>query len=90
LALERGRLAKVTERREKFREHEKVGDGVGTTTLGNFFRRRQLPPVRLTDEDDPAIGSGAQPMRLLTLTLTLTLTVTGAREGPELPKYPTG
>src|SRR5512143_2637158 len=50
----------MAERCEKFWKREKVGDGVGKTLLGNIFRRRQLPPVGLADEDDP---SGAQAPR---------------------------
>src|SRR5512143_450419 len=50
----------MAERCEKFWKREKVGDGVGKTLLGDIFRRRQLPPVGLADEDDP---SGAQAPR---------------------------
>ena len=47
-------VAELAERPEKFWQQEKVGDGVGKTPLGNIFRRWQLPPLGLADEDDPS------------------------------------
>ena len=49
--------AEAAERGEQFRQQEEVGDRGGLTPPGHLFRRRQLPPVGLADEDDPA---GAQ------------------------------
>jgi len=40
--------AKLAERREKFWQHEKVGDGVGKTPFGNILRRRQLANKTMT------------------------------------------
>ncbi|CAI9086448.1 hypothetical protein MFUM_310010 [Methylacidiphilum fumariolicum SolV] len=53
-------VAEAAEIRKQFRKHEKIGDRVGKTTLGNIFHRRYLPSVGFTDEDDP---SGAQAPR---------------------------
>jgi hypothetical protein len=53
-------VAELAERCEKLWKQEKVGDGAGKTPPGKLFRRRQLSPVGLADEDDP---SGAQALR---------------------------
>src|SRR5512139_1677596 len=53
-------VVEVAEVREKSWKREKFGGRSGKASFGNVFRRRQLPPVRLADEDDP---SGAEALR---------------------------